>query len=150
MITVERVELATPEIAVDLGKIMPSLNDRHDGSLINLDYLCCTVASPDSVQLLARVVDPETEGEHELLSRYKIIGAATVSTLHGATGEKAWLEDFVVVPDANILGVHGVAQNIWNGITQWRMEKGLLQMRFNSTADRVRAHFFYDKKAAKY
>ena len=149
MIIVEQVEQATPQLAINLGKIMPFLSDEHDGSPINLDCLMSTVASLDSEQLVARVVDPETEGEHELLSRYKIIGAATVSTMHGATGEKAWLEDFVVVPDAKALGVYGVAQNIWDGITQWRLENSLFQMRFNSTTDRVRAHGFYNKNGCK-
>src|SRR5262245_59526605 len=100
MIEVQRVNEATPEIAANLGRIMPFLSTHADGSPISIDFLKHTVESPSAVQFAA-VVSGEAPTEfHDLAERYPIVGAATVSTLHGAVGEKAWLEDFVVVPEA--------------------------------------------------
>lgn len=146
MISINRLETATPEVAEHLGRIMPFLSAHHDGSPVNLDYLRHTVESPSSVQLIAAIDEPELLSNLELAKAYPVIGAATLSTLHGALGEKAWLEDFVVAAEARKLGV---AQKLWDAMTQWRVEKGLYQMRFNSTADRKSAHGFYFKNGCQ-
>lgn len=148
MIEVFKLEAPSEYIANELGRIMPFLSSNHDGSPINIDYLQRVTDSISSVQLIARPLIKEQEDLElmELAKDYPIVGAATLSTLHGVLGEKAWLEDFVVVPAAR---KQGVAQLLWDAMIDWRNDKGLYQMRFNSTADRERAHSFYFRNGCK-
>ena len=147
MIEITRVNAESRAMAEDIGRIMPFLKESHDGGPIDRGYLDRTARSISSVQLVAtawgREGDPESE---ELAAKYPVVGAATVSALHGALGEKAWLEDFVVVPEARKFKV---AQGLWDAMTEWRTEKGLYQMRFNSAPDKQRAHAFYYKNGCQ-
>lgn len=142
MIDVRIVNEATPEIAENIGQIMPFLSSSHDGSPLDMDYLRNTVESPSAVQLVAVINEHEDPEVWDLAQRHPIVGAATISTLHGALGEKAWLEDFVAVPEAR---KYRVGQALWDAMTSWRTENGLYQMRFNSRADRNSAHSFYHR-----
>ena len=142
MIKVVEIVTVTPELGENLGRIMPFLDKNHTGGPVDSDYLENSVSSPSSVLLVASINEHEPPDIWELARQYPIVGAATLSTLHGVLGEKAWLEDFVVAPDARNLGV---AQGLWSAMIEWRKEKGLYQMRFNSTANRERAHGFYQR-----
>lgn len=125
-----------------VGRIMMFLSDTPMDETIGALNVLRAVSSTDTAQFVAKITNDQDTELRELRANYPIVGAATVSTLNGVLGQKAWLEDFVVLPDVR---QYGVAQMIWDTMSAWRTERGLTQMRFNSTPDRARAHGFYKR-----
>jgi len=144
MIEVRKLEIGEDYVALagEIGKIMPFLSSSHDGAPISRDILEDTIRSTSSAQFVASIGETEDPALLQVAAQYPVVGAATLSILHGVLGKKAWLEDFVVLPDVR---KYGVAQSIWDLMVDWRRAEGAYQMRFNSTSDKERAHGFYKR-----
>lgn len=119
--------------AVDIGALLPHLSDKFDGQTIPKELLANIVSSPFHAQFVVRSND-------------KVIGIATVSVILGAgSGHSAWLEDFVVSPQARGTGA---ASALWDAMIDWCEEKQVKSLNFTSRSSRKAAHRFYEKHGA--
>jgi GNAT superfamily N-acetyltransferase len=127
----------SPEVAAELGKLMPDLSANLSDESISQERLEMIIDSPFHDQLIARL-----EG--------RIVGAATMSLVLGSSegNTKAWLEDFVVSSDESIRG-QGVGYQLWQRIIAWSQEKQAAKLEFTSRPERDAAHAFYYRQGAK-
>lgn len=147
-LTAHRVQIPQHEFAMELGHVIHYLDPHSPVEAVDSGRLRRTMDAEDAVQLVAVLNQGETIPGWD----HRFIGAATLSTLHGAQHEQAWLEDFVVVPHARGSKRvkdeldRGVADAMWDAMNYWRVENGLYRMRFSSAHDKEAAHKFYYRK----
>lgn len=121
------------ELAADLGRITIHLDNASDGQAMNETKLKMTTDSLTAVQLVAR------EGS-------EVVGAATLTQLGGLMpNDKAWLEDFVVVPEVRGKGVADAIADEWE---EWCQEREITTLMFTSGWNREAAHRFYLRRGS--
>ncbi len=133
-IIVERVLEPTPDIATDIGKLMPDLSARFTEEPVAEDTLRQIIEPPDR-DLLVAIVNG------------RIVGSAVMNLIIFASGKKAWLEDFVVAADEDIRG-KGVGYALWREVMKWSEEREA-PLEFTSSPLRERAHEFYNRQGAE-
>lgn len=133
-ISVERLQVYTPEDAAEIGRLMPHLSESFNDDPIPEDILRQIIESDDRAQFVARVSS-------------RVVGAATLNTIVGVgSGRKAWLEDFVSDPNS---GQRGVGQAIWTEMERWCRERDINTLEFTSRPSRGAAHNFYLKNGVQ-
>lgn len=133
-LTIESLVAYSPKDAATIGKLLSHLSESFSGDPVPEQTLTDIIESPYHEQLVAR---------DELGS---IVGTATVSVTFGAgVGCNAWLEDFVVNPE--IQGM-GIGSRLWDAIIDWCREKNVQKLGFTSRASRTAAQAFYLKHGA--
>lgn len=133
-VSVRIVQEYTPEIASDIGALLPALSDTHNGEPVAEELLRGIIESPDRDQFVA-----ELHG--------RIVGAATLNLILGPMGKKAWLEDFVVSQDESIRG-KGVGFRLWRELRTWCVAREV-NLEFTSRPSRTEAHGFYERQGAE-
>ena len=132
--TIEVLAAYSSEDAAMMGSLLPYLSDKFDGAPLDEGLLRDIISSPHHDQLVAR----NTDGA--------IVGMATVSVVLGAGVTRgAYLEDFVVHPDTQGMGVGGA---LWEAIISWCQEKGAKKLDFTSSPSKEAAQRFYLKHGA--
>lgn len=120
--------------AAAIGRLLAYLSPRFDGSPVPEQLLRDIITSPYHDQLVAR----DTKGV--------IIGTATLTiTIGSGIGRKAWLEDFVVDPNTQGLGVGG---QLWDMMVAWSQEHRATNLSFTSNPRRTQAQKFYLARGA--
>lgn len=133
-ITIEILRTYSSADAAQIGALMPYLSSRLDDTPISEELLKDIISSPYHDQLVAR------DGSGT------IIGIATLSVIMAAgVGRGAYLEDFVVNPTAQGMGVGG---RLWDAIITWCEEKGAHKLDFTSSSSKEAAQRFYLKHGA--
>ena len=131
---IEELTSYSSDDAARIGQLLPHLSDKFDDSPISQDLLSTIIDSPLHAQLVARA-----GGE--------IIGLATLSIIFGiGAGRNAWLDDFVVSPDAR---GSGVADTLGNAMIDWCATNQAKSLNFTSKPSREAAHRFYSKHGAE-
>ena len=129
MIHVERLRQYSPEVAADLGRLMPFLSESLTDAPIPEDRLKAIVDSPFHDQLIAR-------------NDKLVVGAATLSIVMAAgAGPRGYLEDFVTHPESK-----GAGSALWDETGRWCLERHV-KLNFTSNSNRLTAHHFYSKRA---
>lgn len=133
---IEVVRSYNPELAGEIGALMPALSARLTREPIAEAHLREIITSPYHDQLTARV-----EG--------LLVGAATMSLALGVANNnrKAWLEDFVVSDEERFRGT-GIGFELWKGIIGWCRDKRASKLEFTSKPTREAAHRFYLRQGA--
>lgn len=132
-IRIERLATYSDDDAAGIGRLMPHLSSDFTDEPVPKDRLTTIIESPHHEQFVAR---------HD----ERIVGAATLSIIMGAgAGSKAWLEDFVADPNAD---VRGIGQTLWNAMEDWCQERST-NLEFTSRPSRTAAHAFYAKNGAQ-
>lgn len=133
-ITIEALTAYSLDDATVIGQLLSILSNSFDGRLVNEQVLTDIIASPYHDQLVARDVTG------------KIVGTLTVSLTMGAgVTRKAWLEDFIV--DPSIQGM-GIGSKLWDAVIVWCQDHRVKQLCFTSRPSRTSAHDFYTKRGA--
>lgn len=122
----------SPELAIELGQLTLYLADSVNGDPIAESNLRVGTDSPSAEQLIAR------QGS-------KLLGAATLTQIGGLLTRKAWLEDFVVTPEARGLGAADALADEWE---RWCQERDITTLMFTSGWHREAAHKFYLRRGA--
>jgi GNAT superfamily N-acetyltransferase len=134
-VTVEILTEFSQKDAAEIGQVLPHLSDRFDGSPVAEDTLQSIILSPSHAQLVAR---DETG---------IIIGIATLSLTLGAGSKRnAWMEDFIVAPEAQGKGIGSI---LWNAALDWCQTKKAKKLNFTSRPSREAAQAFYLKRGAR-
>lgn len=133
-VVVEILTTYSKQDAIDIGLLLPHLSDSFDGSPVPEQTLLDIISSPSHDQLVAR----NESGN--------VVGAATVSVIVGAgSSRNAWLEDFVVSPKTQGMGV---GSKLWDAMIDWCQDKGVNNLNFTSRSSREAAQAFYLKRGA--
>ena len=133
-ITIEALTAYSLDDATVIGQLLSILSNSFDGRPVNEQVLTDIIASPYHDQLVARDVTG------------KIVGTLTVSLTMGAgVIRKAWLEDFIV--DPTIQGM-GIGSKLWDAAVMWCQDQEAKQLCFTSRPSRTSAHDFYTKRGA--
>lgn len=134
LITIEALTTYSAEDAADIGRLLPHLSQRFDGSAMSEKVLRDIISSPYHDQLIAR----DDQGH--------IVGTATLSIIMATDGHNAWLEDFVVDPHVQGAGIGG---KLWDAMLEWCRTKDARKLSFTSRPTRTAAHAFYLKRGAE-
>lgn len=126
-VVVERLVVYSDEDAAGIGRLMPFLSGKFDGTPVSRELLEMIIDSSFHDQIVARF-----EG--------RIVGAATMSLIAGAAaGRAGYLEDFVVDLSVRRMGIGG---KLWNEMKLW-CEERRVDFEFTSHQKRIDAHAFY-------
>lgn len=133
-VSVERLAAYSTKDAAEIGYLHRFLSDRFTGEPALKSTLEGIINSPFHEQLVARINDGT------------IVGTATITlTVGSAIGRNAWLEDFVVNP--NYQGI-GIGSRLWESLVEWCEEHGAGVLEFTSNNTREAAHRFYLSRGA--
>ena len=131
------VEILTEYSATDaamIGKLLPHLSNNFSDAPVSEQTLRDIIDSPLHEQFVART------------DAGVIVGIATVSITFGAAvGRRAWLEDFVIDPDTQGMGI---GSKLWDTIMLWCHDHQVGSLGFTSRASRAAAQSFYLKRGA--
>ncbi len=122
----------SPELAAELGQLTLHLTDSVYGDPISESNLRVATDSQTGEQLIAKQGD-------------NLLGAATLTQIGGLLTRKAWLEDFVVAPEARGQGVADAIADEWE---KWCQERDITTLMFTSGWHREAAHRFYLRRGA--
>lgn len=134
-VLVDRLTAYTTKDAIEIGLLHRYLSSSFIGEPAVRGTLETIISSPFHDQLVARTSDG------------KIVGVATLTTTIGsAVGKNAWLEDFVV--DPNYQGM-GIGSKLWDSLIAWCTEQKIHSLKFTSNSTRKEAHHFYVSRGAQ-
>ena len=133
-VKVEALATYSLEDATAIGHLLSTLSDSFDDNPVEKQVLEDIISSPYHDQLVARN------------NKGVVIGTLTVSLMMGAgVIRKAWMEDFVVDPDAQGMGV---GSRLWDALVIWCHDRQIQKLEFTSRPDKVTAQHFYLKRGA--
>lgn len=126
-IVIERLTKYSARDAREIGRLLPFLTEKCDGSPVPETLLREIIDSPYHEQLVAR-------------HNNAIVGIATLTVLMGPAVKKmGFLEDFVTDPTVRGLGVGG---SLWDEMIAWCRDHDIA-LTFTSKPSRTDAHRFY-------
>lgn len=136
LVTIERAEVYSHELAARLGDLLVNLSQKYDGGPVPEARLRSIIEAPSAEQILA-------------ISAGQVVGAATVSLRPSIAHEpRGWLEDFVVHPGWRGREF-GTADKIADRWELWLAARGVKTLNFTSGYEKVAAHSFYARRGAK-
>lgn len=132
--TIEVLTAYSLDDATTIGRLLSILSESFSGQPVDEQVLTDIITSPHHDQLVVR----DATG--------KIVGTLTVSLTMGAgVTRKAWLEDFIVDPTTQGMGV---GSKLWDAVIVWCQDHRVKQLCFTSRPSRTSAHDFYTKRGA--
>ena len=133
VLSIERLDIYSPDDAAGIGRLMPFLNERLGSEPIAEHTLRQIIDSPWHDQLVARL-----DGV--------IVGAATMSiVMNAGAGPDGHLGDLVV--DPAVRG-QGIGDTLWRHIIMWCKQRNV-DLDFTSHPNRTDAQRFYLKHGAQ-
>ena len=121
--------------AADIGRLLAHLGSSFDGQPVSEATLRDIIESPYHDQIVAR----NESGN--------IIGTCTASITMGAgVVRSAWLEDFVVDPNTQGLGI---GSKLWDALIDWCRAHSAGKLEFTSRPTKEAAQHFYLKRGAE-
>ena len=120
--------------AIQIGALMPHLDNRHDGSPVSLTDLRFVTESPHHDLLVA-------------IRQKRIVGSTALNLTWGPfEGAQVRIGDVVVHPEFR---GQGVMRSLWGGAVKWAREKGAHAINFETETWRTSAREAYQRFGAK-
>ncbi len=133
-ISIEILAKYSEKDAAAIGRLLPYLSDSFSSQPIDRQVLEDIITSPYHDQLVAR--------DHNGI----IIGTLTLTITMGAgVIRKAWIEDFIVDPATQGMGV---GSKLWDASIIWCQEHRAKKLEFTSRPAKATAQQFYLKRGA--
>jgi GNAT superfamily N-acetyltransferase len=132
-IETRRLTAYHPDDAAAIGKLIPFVNNTHDGSPIPEDVMRDIIESDRSDQYVAAVHN-------------KIVGTLTLNLIITTNARKAYLDNFVTHPEYR---GQGVGSALWDCLEDWTRLQDVRVLDFLSGYERDDAHSFYKHRGVQ-
>lgn len=130
-VSVDEVRAYTPDLAAEIGLIIPDLVPDHDGSPVSEELLREVIYNERSALFVART------------RQLRLAGTATVNLMTHPMRRKSYLDYLIVSSDPAIRG-KGIGQRLFEAAEEWSAKHGAERMEWTTR----NAQGFYLKQGA--